>query len=73
MTHIQLISVKIYSIAPVKIDDSSFKGVMPLYIDTLKIGLFQVGFLNFVLGKGRGKCASTVSFDWELLEESSFA
>ena len=56
-----------------KIDDSNFKLVMHLYTGMLKLSLFQVGFLNLVLGKEGGKSASTVSFDWKLQETCNFA
>ena len=46
---------------------------MQQYTGMLKLGLFQVGFLNLVLGKGGDKSASTVSFDWKLLEACDFA
>lgn len=60
--------MKIHSIAAVKIDDSNFKVVMQLNTGMLKLGLFQVGFLNLILGKRGSKFARTVSFDWKLLK-----
>ena len=65
--------MKIHSIATVKIDDSSLKVVMQLYIGMLKLGLLQVGFLNLVSGKGGSRSTSTGSFDWKLLEACNFA
>ena len=47
--------------APVKIDDSNFKVAL------------QLGFLNLALGNEGGKSASTVSFEWKLLEAYNFA
>ena len=61
------------SIGTMKIDDSSFKVFMQLYSGMLKLNLFQVDFLNLVLGKGGSKSASTVSFDWKPLEACNFA
>ena len=73
VTYIHLVSVKKHSIETVEIDDSSFKVVMELYAGMLKLGLLQVGFLNLVLWKGGGKSASTISFDWKLLEACNFS
>ena len=73
VTYIRLVPVKINNITTVKIDDSSFKLVMQLYAGMLKLDLFQVGFLDLVLGKEGGKSASTVFFDWKLLEACNFA
>ena len=73
VTYIRLASVKIHSIAAVKIDDSNFKVVMQLNTGMLKLGLFQVGFFEPCFREEREQICPYSIFWLETTESMYFA